>query len=47
MSSERGAPDDLAAVARAVQEFYERQSYPPPVDSLDGYRDQWRDSSRR
>jgi SAM-dependent methyltransferase len=33
--------------AGAVQDFYERFPYPPPVDSLDTYRRHWLDPQRR
>lgn len=35
------------AVTEKVREFYERHPYPPPVDSLDGYRQRWHDPQRR
>ncbi len=31
----------------AVQAFYERHPYPPPVDGLDAYRRSWNDERRR
>ena len=31
----------------AVQAFYERYPYPPPVDDLDSYRQRWRDPQRQ
>jgi SAM-dependent methyltransferase len=34
-------------VAGAVQAFYERYPYPPPLDDLDSYRQRWRDPQRR
>ncbi len=30
-----------------VQEFYERYPYPPPVKSLENYREAWRDPAKR
>src|SRR6185369_3416935 len=30
-----------------VQEFYERHPYPPPVESLEKYRERWNDPMRR
>src|SRR4029450_3681521 len=33
--------------AVAVQDFYERFPYPPPVDSLDFYQRHWQDPQRR
>jgi SAM-dependent methyltransferase len=30
-----------------VQAFYDHHPYPPPVDNLDGYRQQWQDEDRR
>ena len=37
-------PGGAAAV---VQDFYERYPYPPPVESLDAYRQRWRDLQRQ
>ena len=34
-------------VAQEVSAFYERYPYPPPVDSLERYRQQWNDDRRR
>jgi SAM-dependent methyltransferase len=34
-------------VAQEVKAFYERHSYPPPVDDLERYRQQWNDDRRR
>jgi SAM-dependent methyltransferase len=34
-------------VAQEVNAFYERHPYPPPVDSLESYRQQWNDDRRR
>jgi len=34
-------------VAQEVSAFYERHPYPPPVDSLERYRQQWNDDRRR
>src|SRR3954466_11955883 len=31
----------------SVREFYERYPYPPPVESLHGYRSAWDDRQRR
>ena len=31
----------------AVQAFYDRHPYPPPVDDLEGYRQRWQDEGRR
>jgi SAM-dependent methyltransferase len=42
---ERGV--DAARVADEVRVFYERHPYPPPVDSLDRYRQRWDDRQRR
>jgi SAM-dependent methyltransferase len=33
--------------AAAVRDFYERYPYPRPVDTLDNYRQRWRDPNRR
>jgi len=35
-----------AGVEDEVQDFYDRHPYPPPVDSLDQYKQQWRDPQR-
>lgn len=34
-------------MARAVNSFYERHPYPPPVDDLESYRKLWTDARRR
>ena len=34
-------------VAQEVKAFYERHSYPPPVDDLEPYREEWNDDRRR
>jgi SAM-dependent methyltransferase len=34
-------------LAQEVSAFYERHPYPPPVDSLERYRQQWNDDRRR
>lgn len=39
-----GTPPSIAAV---VEDFYDRYPYPPPVDSLDRYRQVWDDPARR
>jgi SAM-dependent methyltransferase len=36
-----------STIAAAVSAFYERHSYPPPVDDLDAYRRSWDDRRRR
>src|SRR5580765_1937922 len=41
------ADGDREDVAQKVQAFYERHPYPPPVDSLEKYRQLWRDRQRR
>jgi SAM-dependent methyltransferase len=33
--------------AKKVRRFYERHPYPPPVDSLESYRERWGDRRRR
>ena len=38
--------DDLQTQARSVREFYEANPYPRPEESLDRYRDIWKDASR-
>ena len=38
---------DVTPIAEAVQAFYERHPYPPPVDDLDRYRQRWDDRRRR
>jgi len=41
-------PDESTAlVLDRVQDFYERYPYPPPVESLDKYRERWNDPMRR
>jgi SAM-dependent methyltransferase len=41
------ASPDAASVAADVRAFYEDHPYPPPVDSLERYRELWRDGQRR
>lgn len=36
-----------AAIAAQVGQFYERHSYPPPVDDIETYRRKWDDRRRR
>jgi len=38
---------DHPSIANAVRDFYSRHPYPPPVRSLDRYRDKWKDPQRR
>ena len=38
--------DDFEAQSHSVREFYEANPYPRPEDSLDRYRDLWKDPSR-
>jgi SAM-dependent methyltransferase len=45
-SSGRLDPPPPGAAAQ-VQEFYERYPYPPPLESLEAYRQRWQDSQRR
>jgi SAM-dependent methyltransferase len=39
-------PEHAASVDE-VRDFYDRHPYPPPVDTLDRYRDLWQDIDRR
>src|SRR5215471_15151694 len=39
--------ENAERVAQEVSAFYERHPYPPPVDSLERYRQQWNDDRRR
>jgi SAM-dependent methyltransferase len=41
------AGPDAARAAADVRAFYEAHPYPPAVDSLENYRDLWRDGRRR
>jgi len=45
LQEERKPP--ASVVAAEVQDFYERYPYPKPIDSLDSYRQLWRDPQRR
>ncbi len=47
MSQREDHPPGLDAVAKAVQDFYNRYPYPQPVESLDNYRRLWQDPNRR
>jgi SAM-dependent methyltransferase len=38
---------DSPSTAEAVRDFYSRHPYPPPVKSLDRYREKWNDPQRR
>jgi SAM-dependent methyltransferase len=41
-------PKELALdVAAEVRDFYDRYPYPPPIESLDGYKQLWQDQQRR
>src|SRR5262249_47942715 len=41
------ASDDASSeAADPIREFYTRHPYPPPVDTLDRARDEWRDPNR-
>jgi SAM-dependent methyltransferase len=40
-------PELLVDVAAEVRDFYDRHPYPPPVESLDEYKQQWQDRRRR
>src|SRR3954467_4291698 len=37
----------LVDVAAEVRDFYDRYPYPPPVESLDEYKQRWQDRRRR
>jgi 2-polyprenyl-3-methyl-5-hydroxy-6-metoxy-1,4-benzoquinol methylase len=37
----------LVDVAEEVRDFYDRYPYPPPVDNLEKYQEQWQDRQRR
>lgn len=39
--------ESTAAVLDVVRDFYERYPYPPPVESLEKYRERWNDPLRR
>jgi SAM-dependent methyltransferase len=42
------APGSIAdRISQEVSAFYEHHPYPPPVDSLERYRQQWNDDRRR
>jgi SAM-dependent methyltransferase len=38
---------DHAVIANAVQDFYNRHPYPPPINNLDSYQKRWQEPSRR
>ena len=38
-----GDPSNARSASRGPRAFYERYPYPPPVDSLDSYRQLWQD----
>jgi SAM-dependent methyltransferase len=42
-----GASARARNTASAVQDFYERYPYPPPIDTLDDYRARWQSLNRR
>lgn len=46
MSQSAEYPSPILDVAEEVRDFYDRYPYPPPVDSLDTYRQTWRDPVR-
>ena len=39
--------ESSAQARQAVQAFYDAHPYPPPVESLDDYRQRWQDDNRR
>ena len=42
------APGSIAdRISQEVSAFYEHHPYPPPIDSLERYRQQWNDDRRR
>jgi SAM-dependent methyltransferase len=47
MKNDEAPSRDAADVQAEVQDFYEGRPYPPPVDSLEKYRDRWNDRQRR
>jgi SAM-dependent methyltransferase len=47
MNHRVAASSGAASMAADVRAFYDDHPYPPPVDSLDKYRELWRDERRR
>jgi SAM-dependent methyltransferase len=47
MSQSAAYPPPLLDVAEEVRDFYDRYPYPPPVETLDTYRQTWQDPARR
>jgi SAM-dependent methyltransferase len=47
MGEQKRRRTDRASGPSAVQAFYDRHPYPPPVDDLDGYSRVWQDERRR
>lgn len=47
MNDHAARSPDATSVADEVRAFYEGHPYPPPVESLDRYREHWRDRHRR
>jgi SAM-dependent methyltransferase len=47
MKQSEAASPDAASLAADVRAFYEEHPYPPPVGSLESYRELWRDRQRR
>jgi SAM-dependent methyltransferase len=47
MSQPALAPSRFRSVTAEVRDFYDRYPYPPPVDSLEQYRQRWDDPQKR
>ncbi len=47
MSQSAEYPSPLLDITEEVRDFYDRYPYPPPVESLDTYRQTWLDPARR
>lgn len=47
MSDKQPPTADANRLSRDVREFYQDHPYPPPVDSLEKYRERWDDAARR
>ena len=47
MKDREGPSRDATSVAEDVRAFYDGYPYPPPVDSLENYRQGWRDPQKR
>lgn len=47
MSQRAASPAGLTDVSEGVRDFYDHFPYPPPLDTLEKYKERWRDPAKR